>query len=370
MRIGVNALYLIPGGVGGTEIYLRCLLAAFAAIDRENEYFVFTNAETGCGLVPEQPNFHSEPQNVHAVNRPARILWEQTLLPIAAMRRKIDVLFNPGFTAPAFAGMRQVTVFHDLQHKRHPEYFRWFDLPFWRLCLWASAHRSDRLIADSEATRVDLLRFYTLPEAKIRTVPLGVDEVFFSIADRRREERMVLAVSTSHPHKNLDGLMQAFAASAASRAGYKLVIAGLRGFAAQELEGVRDSLGLRESVSFTGWIPREELYDLFARASAFIYPSRFEGFGLPVLEALAAGIPSACANRDPMASVAGGAALLFDPDDPAAIARAIDRLTQDDELRSQLALRGPERARQFSWEQTARETLKVISCADPTVRQS
>jgi hypothetical protein len=135
LRIGVNALYLIPGGVGGTEIYLRGLLAGLAEIDAVNRYFIFTNRETGPDLVPQRPNFQRLPQPVRAVSRPARILWEQAALPLAAVRHSLDVMLNPGFTAPVFCPCPQVTVFHDLQHKRHPEYFRWFDLPFWRLML-------------------------------------------------------------------------------------------------------------------------------------------------------------------------------------------------------------------------------------------
>ncbi|HMC61962.1 MAG TPA: hypothetical protein VKJ01_22400, partial [Candidatus Solibacter sp.] len=119
-RIGVNALYLIPGGVGGTEIYLRALLAALAEVDSANRYFVFTNRETGPDLVPSAANFTCVPQPVRAVGRPARLLWEQTALPLAALRLQLDVLLNPGFTAPLWSPCPQVTVFHDLQHKRHP----------------------------------------------------------------------------------------------------------------------------------------------------------------------------------------------------------------------------------------------------------
>src|SRR6516225_7476876 len=103
MRIGVNALYLIPGGVGGTEIYLRSLLQALAAIDSENRYTVFTNRETGPDLIPSQENFRLAPQSVSARNRPARIIWEQTLLPIHGARLGVQVFFNPGFTAPVFS---------------------------------------------------------------------------------------------------------------------------------------------------------------------------------------------------------------------------------------------------------------------------
>src|ERR1700694_3062314 len=160
LRIGVNALYLIPGGVGGTEIYLRNLLKALASIDCRNEYVVFTNRETGRDLVPDQPNFSHAPQPVRACLRPARILWEQFALSFAVRRHRLDVLFNPGFTAPLLCGRPMVTVFHDLQHKRHPEYFRWFDLPFWNFFLWTSARLSRGLIAVSGATRDDLERYY------------------------------------------------------------------------------------------------------------------------------------------------------------------------------------------------------------------
>src|ERR1700735_3928717 len=209
-RIGVNALYLIPGGVGGTEIYLRRLLTALGEIDRENEYFVFANLETAADLIPRQANFHWKQQAVHARFRPPRILWEQTVLPMEAARYRLGMLFNPGFTAPILAPCPSVTVFHDLQHERHPEHFRWFDLPFWKLLLWASAHRSRWLIAVSEATRKDLLRVYKLRPERVRVVLHGVEPEFFTL-DRTRVEPFVLCVSTLHPHKNLMRLIQAYA---------------------------------------------------------------------------------------------------------------------------------------------------------------
>ena len=171
IRIGVNALYLIPGGVGGTEIYLRNLLNALAGIDSENQYIVFTNRETGSGLVPDRPNFLHAPQSVRASFRPARILWEQLVLPFAARRHQLNVLFNPGFTAPLVCGCPMVTVFHDLQHKRHPEYFRWFDLPFWNFFVWASARRSRGAIAVSVATHDDLA--HESPSPLPTTLPTG-----------------------------------------------------------------------------------------------------------------------------------------------------------------------------------------------------
>ncbi|MCP5110439.1 MAG: glycosyltransferase family 4 protein, partial [bacterium] len=170
IRIGVNALYLIPGGVGGTEIYLRSLLAALGEIDSTNEYILFTNRET----TDLGTRFRNVPQPVAAVNRPARLVWEQTGLPLAVARERIDVLLNPGFTAPALCPCPTVTVFHDLQHKRHPEHFRWFDLPFWRLTLFQAASTSDAIIAVSEATKQDFLRYYPVDASRVRVVHHGV----------------------------------------------------------------------------------------------------------------------------------------------------------------------------------------------------
>jgi len=361
LRIGVNALYLIPGGVGGTEIYLQSLLAAMLEADPATDFLVFTNRETPAGLLDSMlPNLHPVPQNVRASSRPARIAWEQTVLPAEAARLRLDVLFNPGFTAPAVCPCPQVTVFHDLQHKRHPEYFRWFDLPFWRALLFLSAHRSRFLVAVSEATRTDLLRFYSLAPAKIRVIPHGVDPAFFALRLKPSQPPYILAVSTLHPHKNLDTLLHAFAAFAQRHPEYRLVIAGLRGFHTAPLEALRDSLGLASRVTFTGWIPREELYSLFAGARAFVYPSRFEGFGMPILEAMAAGLPTACASVEPMAGIAGTAALLFDPADIHALERSLQLLTQDSATRERLHSAGPLRAAKFTWQSAAQSTLAVL----------
>lgn len=363
MRIGINALYLIPGGVGGTEIYLRSLIDALAQIDRESEYFIWSNRETGTSLVPDQPNFQAVIMPLSARNRPARILWEQTALPIQVKRLKIDVLLNPGFTAPVICTCPQVTVFHDLQHKRHPEYFRWFDLPFWRVLLFAAAHRSRRLIAVSEATREDLHRFYSLPTQKVSVVDHGVDPVFFALRNVPASPPYVLAVSTLHPHKNLDGLLRAFWRFTQRHAEYRLICAGLKGFHAEPLDALRKELALEQRVTFTGWIPREDLYALFAGAAAFVYPSRFEGFGMPIIEALAAGLPTACASVEPMAGIAGDAAVLFDPDDEDALHSALETICFDEPERRRLSGAGPLRAAQYTWEAAARKTLSVLEQA-------
>lgn len=359
--IGINALYLIPGGVGGTEVYLRSLLASLASIDTGNQYVVFTNVETGADLIPKAPNFKQVAQFCRATIRPWRLLHEQTILPIACAVHGVDVLLNPGFSAPILRVCPNVSVFHDMQHRRHPEYFRWYELPVWRFLLWASAHSSRRLIAISAATAADLHHFYSLPESRVKVVHHGVDERFRSMPPARRPEKFLLCVSTLHPHKNLARLMRAFAIFHKSHPEFSLVVAGMRGYFATALEGEIVTLGLGKSVTLTGWIPRSDLYDLFRRAWAFVYPSEFEGFGMPVLEALEAGIPTVCSSIAPLREVAGNAAEYFDPHDAEEMARALARVTDNLRLRERLVAAGIERAAEFSWKRCAEETLAVLS---------
>jgi glycosyltransferase involved in cell wall biosynthesis len=356
LRIGVNALYLIPGGVGGTEIYLRNLLDGLSQIDQENDYYVFTNSETTSDLVPAMPNFHMVPEPVRAVVRAYRLAWEQTVLPARCLSLRLDCIFNPGFTSPLLCPCPAVTVFHDLQHKRHPEHFRRIDLPFWRMFLYGSAKRSSMIIADSEATKSDLLHYYKLPERKIRVIPLGVEDAFFQIGESRGDpEKFILCVSTLHPHKNLERLIRAFHVFEKSWPGFRLVIAGLKGFHTEALQAMAS-----DSVQLTGWIPRQELYDLYSRAAAFVYPSTFEGFGLPVLEAMAAQVPLACSAIEPLKTIAGHGALLFDPTDEGAMVDAMHQLVSDSDLAHDLTSAGVLRAKEFSWRAAAERTLAVI----------
>ncbi|HUA17312.1 MAG TPA: glycosyltransferase family 1 protein [Bryobacteraceae bacterium] len=346
IRIGVNALYLIPGGVGGTEIYLRNLLAALAAIDVVDQYVIFTNRETGADLVPAQPNFTHAPQPVRASFRPARIVWEQIALPRGVAKQRLNVLFNPGFTGPAVCGCPMVTVFHDLQHRRHPGHFRWFDLPFWRLLVWASARRSRALIADSQATADDIQHYY---RRAAQVIHLGVEPQFFAIAKRREPKDYLLCASTTHPHKNLERLLRVHAQM---KDAPRLVLTGVRGFAAQRIERLA---GPR--VEIRGWIPREELYELFRGALGFVYPSTFEGFGLPVLEAMAAGVPVACSDITPLREIAASTVHYFDPLSDGQIQDALAQLAAG-AIPTGAA---QSRAAGFTWEKTARATLDYLS---------
>lgn len=349
MRIGVNALYLIPGQVGGTEIYLRSLLTAIEECGLEP--VVFVNRETGA-LGPR-----SIQTGVDAVSRPRRILFEQFQLPALLRRERIGVLLNPGFTAPLRCPIPQVTVFHDLQHKRHPEYFRWFDLPAWRFLLWGAARRSTRLIAVSEATRDDLLRFYPfLAPDRIDVVHHGVDHAFFDIAAYRQSGGFLLCASTTHPHKNHALLLRAFQTVHREQPDLKLVLTGVRGFRHEEVDALVRELGLAGAVVLKGWVPRSELLELFRTARAFVYPTLFEGFGMPVLEALAARIPTACSAIEPLKTLAGPHPVYFDP---------VSQSSLEDALRRVLTAASPPpgAAARYTWARCAEATLRSLFLA-------
>jgi glycosyltransferase involved in cell wall biosynthesis len=346
VRIGINALYLIPGGVGGTEVYLRRLVEALEGLETEHEFIVFTNRETGrlgrrCVELPVRASF-----------RPGRLLYEQLVLPRVLRREGIEALLNPGFTAPAWAGAAQATVFHDLQHKRHPEYFRWYDLPFWEFFLWVAVKRSQRLIAVSEATRADLRKYYGVDAV---VVEHGVEREFFELAARREDGAYLLCASTTHPHKNHERLLRAFARLRREAPEARLVLTGVRGFVTGEVERAVVSLGLSGAVELKGWVAREELYELFRRARGFVYPTKFEGFGMPVLEAMAADVPLACSAIEPLKGLVGECAVLFDPESEEGVLEGLRKL-----WRGEAPGGGPRRAARFSWERAARETVGVI----------
>jgi glycosyltransferase involved in cell wall biosynthesis len=360
LHIGVNALFLIPGGVGGTEIYLRHLLAAIAALDSPHSFTVFLNQESAAGLAPAHPTFQSVQTGVRAASRPRRILYEQT-----ALLRKlqgIDVLFNPGFTSPLLSPAPNVTVIHDLQHHRHPEFFKPADLLAWRFFVWASAKRSRRILTVSEASRQDIHSVYGVPLPHIAAAEPGAAPDFFALSPAGAEP-LILCVSTLHPHKNIERLVDSFALFRRARPEYRLVLAGMRGFHTAAVERRIASHSLQDHVTITGWLPRHEVMALYARARIAVFPSTFEGYGMPVAEAMAAGVPLITSAIRPMMDIAGDTALLFPPHDTAALAEALERFAASPDLRATHAARARQRAASFTWERAARITLRMLEDA-------
>lgn len=379
MRVGINALFLLPGRVGGSEIYIRHLVKWLEKVDDQNEYVIFINRESAGVFEPHASKMKVVSCPVRASSRPARILWEQIALPIQVKYHKLDVLFSAGMTAPFFCPARSVLLIHDLQHVNMPENFTRLQLFFLKTIIYLSAKRADRLIAISNKVKDDIVRHYNIDGSGISVVYHAADTDLFRPASesavasvRKRYDlpaRYILYIASSLPHKNYERLLEAYkmvrdaGSSGSTRGaeeGVKLVLIGSRDYGHDVVAGKIKALGLDADVLFLGWLPFEDLAPIYSGAEAFVFPSLHEGFGLPVLEAFASGVPVVCSNIAPITEVAGDAALLVDPLRPEAIAKGIERVLTEDGLRKRLVNAGLKRAAAFSWKKTAEETVKTF----------
>jgi len=372
MRIGINALYLIPGRVGGSEIYLRRLISALARVDRENEYVVFTNRENR-GTFELGENFIEHHCPVRGLIRPHRIAWEQLVLPWRARRRRLDVLHSPGFVAPIFVHCPSVITVLDLIYLEFPETFPFLARQWMRFLVRHSARRARAVIALSRYSRDEILWELDLPFWKIRAIHLGGGEEQPPPISPGEEDKVLgkygitppylLTVAASHPHKNLVRLLEAYY-RLEEKDRCQLVIVGVRHnrYGSRLLRMVeRYDLGGR--VVFTGWVSEREKEVIYTRASCTVFPSLLEGFGLPVLESMRHGVPVACSDLPSLAEVAGEAARLFDPYSADSIAAAVRECLNDPDLRRRLIEKGRKHAAGFTWEETARQTLEVYRTA-------
>ncbi|HBG46743.1 MAG TPA: hypothetical protein DDW94_07110 [Deltaproteobacteria bacterium] len=368
MRIGINALYLLPGRVGGSEIYLRNLVKWLPRVAPENEFLLYVNKESEGVLGAEGVRVVA--CNVRAESRPMRILYEQTVLPVLAMRHRLDALLSAGMTAPFFCPVHSVLMVYDMQHINEPQNFnRWY-LLFLKSIIGLSAKRSKAVLTLSGKSKQDILEFYGLSPGKVAVTYLAADRsVFYRRADpevaalRNKyglPQEFVLYIASSLPHKNYERLLSAFAEVKRVRPELKLVLIGARDYGREAIKAKIASLGLEEGVLFLGWLPFEDIPGIYSAASLFVFPSLHEGFGIPVLEAFASGVPVVCSGIGPLDEVAGDAALFVDPLSVESIVGGMLKVLGDSRLRESLIAKGLKRALDFSWERTASETLAFI----------
>jgi glycosyltransferase involved in cell wall biosynthesis len=296
---------------------------------------------------------------------------EQQLLPGLARRAGCDLVHSLASTAPARGRFVRVTTIHDLNYLMVPDaHFGARGLGM-RVLVPLAARTADRVIADSVSTRHDLVERLRLPAAKIDVVPLGLGRPATATPtpadDLRRKlgldrRSVVLSLSAKRPHKNLLGLLDALARIPAERRPI-VVLPGYPTPHEAELREHAEVLSISDDVRFTGWSSAADVEGLFAMSEAFVFPSFYEGFGLPVLEAMARGVPVACSDRASLPEVAGDAAILFDPDDPGGIATALERLLADRVEADRLRAAGRARAARFTWERAAGLTLAAYERA-------
>ncbi len=360
--IGLDAR-LYAGNYTGMGVYTRGLIDGLARLDRANRYLLFTDRATA-----------SPADNFTVVRVPGakRILWTQVLLPLAARRLELD-LFHAvaNHELPLPLRVPFVLTVHDLipilfpstVSRRHRLLFRTF--------IGAAIRRSSRVITDSAFVRDSLIDRFGLDPGKVTAIPLAADPSFGRPAGPEAVSRLrrklglagdyVLYVGATEPRKNIPALVAAFGRAAArpALAGWRLVLAGTGGWRREEIARAAREVGLGDRLVVTGFVPAEDLPALYQAASLFVFPSIYEGFGLPVLEAMAGGTPVLVSEPSALTELTGDAGLTFDLRRRGDLDDKLALLMKDAALRARLSTAGRERAALFSWERCARETLAV-----------
>ncbi|MFP4394890.1 MAG: glycosyltransferase family 4 protein [Anaerolineales bacterium] len=366
MLVAFNA-HLLTGDASyrsaGISVYIANLLCHLARATEEGlDYAVLL----GAGQLPPGCEMRTI-RAARSTARPARrIAWEQTALPGVLRRLGADLLHAPAFVGPLVVPCPQIITLHDLSFLRHPQFFKRANRLYLRAMTPLACRRAAAVIAVSEFTAREAVALMGVAPERVHVITHGVDPRFRPLppeevarfrATQGLPERFILHMGTLEPRKNLVRLVQAFAQGAPSDV--HLVLAGGRGWLYETIFAEVARWGVQDRVHFPGYVPAETQALWYNAADLFAYVSIYEGFGLPVLEALACGTPTVASATTSLPEAAGDAALTVPPDDVAAIAAGLARLLADDALRAELRARGLAHAARFSWETTAQRTAAL-----------
>ena len=377
MRIGINALGMSPGQMGGVEVYIRNLIVNLGRIDLDNEYLVFVSRHNQSvfesGLPPNvRLVVIAPPPPASPVTRALRY-WGWLPSPLANQleRSGVDVIHYPdSIINPPGIALSCVLSSHDIQHEYFPHHFPLKTRLLRKLTYGPSARKARRIITDSQFTRETLVEKFGVPAGKITPIHWGVDAAFRPDASLAEDQRVrhqyhlprVFAFypANTWPHKNHPRLVQAISLLQKKyRSACKLVLCGQPGWGHDALLAALKAYDLQRDVLILGYVPAADLPALYRAASLLVYPSLFEGFGFPLVEAMSCGCPIVCSNVTSLPELAGDAAVLVNPYDVEGLADAMWRMLSDRDLRADLVARGLARAGHFSWEQAARQTIQV-----------
>lgn len=373
MHIGIDISSAVnqKAGIGR---YTHKLVEHLLEIDNQNEYALFTfYREKGSQEVCFKPNPRLKQKSFSFPGRAFRLMLFSLYkigIPLDFLVGKVDIFHSPDLVFPALKRTKSILTIHDLAFILFPECYTLLNRQYLKSMVPLSARRASKIIADSQSAKQNIIELLSIPEGKIKVIPCGIDEQFQVIADKAYIESIkrkyglkkdyILYVGTLEPRKNIGALLQAFHQLKQKKGfDFQLVIAGGKGWLYEKLFKRVRELKLTDDVLFTGYVPEEDLPALYNGAALFVYPSLYEGFGLPVLEAMACGTPVVTSNSSSLPEVVGDAALLVDPKDAEGLAQAIEKVLSGSALQQELVQKGLRRAEMFSWEKTARETLKV-----------
>jgi glycosyltransferase involved in cell wall biosynthesis len=367
MKIGLDGSRAFLKNKTGTENYSFQLLKHLAILDRENTYFVYLRQGSGVRSKDFPPNFR-----LIEINFPR--FWTQAGLSLQTFQDRLDILFVPAHTTPLIKmpGLKTVMVVHDLGAEYLPGTHQLKQRIYLKAITKYQLKTATKLIAVSESTKKDLVSKVGIRSEKIKVIYEGLDsDQYISIKGDAlanilskyvlKKGKYFLFLGTIQPRKNLARLIQSFNDfSLTDKDDLNLVLAGSKGWLSEEIYALPKTFGIEKKVKFLGHVPDEDLSGLYSGALAFVFPSLFEGFGLPILEAMACGVPVITSNTSSMPEVAGNAALLIDPENGEEIAKSLKKISEDRVLREDLIKKGLKQVQKFSWEKCARETLDVL----------
>lgn len=366
LRIAIDA-HTVGTKLGGNESYAVNLIEALAQIDSVNQYTIYvTTSEARERFSSRWPNFKVRSTLPHTP-----LIRIPLTLSAELRKNPVDVL-HVQFTAPPFCPCPVVVSIHDLSFEHLPETFNRRSRTQLRLTVRHSAKRAARILSLSEHTRRDIIETYGIQPERVTAIPLAAPDHFGPITDNRELQRVrhtygidgdyILSVGSIQPRKNLARLIRAYASlrrNCSADKLPKLVLVGKCAWLYDETLRALDETNVKDTVVLTGYVPESDLPALYSGALCFVYPSFFEGFGLPPLEAMKCGAAVIVGNRTSLPEVVGDAALAVDPFDVEAIAGAMHKLVNDPALRKELSVKGQQRASEFNWRETASKTLTV-----------
>lgn len=365
MRIAIDGRALEVGG--GVHNYTRNLIKYLPLVDSDNVYYLFsTDRFSHLGGIRTLPLKSAEgplPNNILEV-----LSWEQLRVPLAASRHHIDVLHAPKHVGPLLTSSKLVATIWDSAYFDHPEFYGSWEAFYWRVMSRLTARRADAIIVASRSARDDLIA-KGFPANKMHVVPIAAGDEFRPVREQAvidqvldkygvpRESGYLFFAGDIEPKKNLETMLEAFAIVKRKGFSHKLVIAGKsRSHYRDQMLALRADLGLDDEVAFVGFVDQTDLPALYSGAEVFLFPSRYEGFGLPPLEAISCGTPAIVSKAGSLPEVIGDGGISLDSDDTELWAESILRVLEDGELRNALVGSALRRARQFSWRRTAQIT--------------